>query len=97
MRGLDVLNMDPDRSIPRSIRHNRIIQDIRPLRVPILYELFFHACFLAASVFLNGNPVVLLSAPVFRLIFPLLLAKSTHQRPMAATTEYAIIPIAKAM
>lgn len=45
----------------------------------------------ASTLFLNGNPLVVLSAPVFRLILPSLLANRMHQiataqkKPLPAT------------
>jgi hypothetical protein len=33
---------------------------------------------------LKGYPLVLLSAPVFRLILPLVVANNIHQRPIEA-------------
>ena len=48
------------------------------------YTLFLPAFFLSASVLLNGKPLILLSAPVFRLILPPLVAKSIHHSAMAA-------------
>jgi hypothetical protein len=50
-------------------------------QIALLICLFFAE---ADSEFLNGYPLVLLSAPVFRLILPLLVANSIHQRPIEA-------------
>ena len=52
------------------------------------HNLFLPAFFLYASTFLNGNPLVRLSAPVRRLIFPAELPNSTHHNPIAAKNPY---------
>jgi hypothetical protein len=50
------------------------------------------AFLLSASVFLNGNPLVRLSAPVFLLILPLLLANKIHQKATAAKNVDPSVP-----
>jgi hypothetical protein len=47
---------------------------------------------LSASLFLNGKPLVLLSAPVFLLILPLLLANKIHQKAIAAKKVEPSVP-----
>jgi hypothetical protein len=51
----------------------------------------------SASLFLNGNPLVLLSAPVFLLILPLLLANKMHQKATAAKNVDPSVPRLKDM
>lgn len=51
----------------------------------------------SASWFLNGNPDVLLSAPVFLLIRPLLLANSMHQSAIIPRKPEPSVPRLKAM
>jgi hypothetical protein len=51
----------------------------------------------SASVFLNGNPLVLLSAPVFLLILPSLLANKMHQNATAARKVEPSVPRLKDM
>ena len=53
-----------------------------------LYNVFFPIFLLSASAFVKGNPLVLLSAPVFRLILPPELAKSRHHNPIAPKPPY---------
>src|SRR5947209_5652196 len=47
---------------------------------------------LSASAFLNGNPLVLLSAPVFLLILPLLLANKMHHSATVAKKPEPSVP-----
>jgi len=47
---------------------------------------------LSASLFLKGNPLVRLSAPVFLLILPLLLANRMHQNATAARKVEPSVP-----
>lgn len=50
------------------------------------------AFLLSASAFLNGNPLVLLSAPVFLLILPLLLANKMHHSATMARKPEPSVP-----
>lgn len=45
----------------------------------------------ADSEFLKGYPLVLVSAPVFLLILPWLVANSMHQRPTEAKLAELIV------
>jgi len=56
---------------------------------------FFPPFLLAASEFLNGKPLVRLSAPVFREMRPLLLPKSITHRPTDAKKVLKVVPSAK--
>jgi hypothetical protein len=49
----------------------------------------------AASLFSKGKALVLLSAPVFLPILPLLVANKIHQRPMAARAADPVDPRTK--
>lgn len=49
----------------------------------------------ADSLFPKGKPLVLLSAPVFLLILPLLLANRIHHKPIEARTAEPTEPRAK--
>jgi hypothetical protein len=51
----------------------------------------------ADSEFLKGYPLVLLSAPVFLLILPLLVANNMHQRPIEARLAEAMVARTKAI
>lgn len=53
--------------------------------------------FFSASAFLNGKPDVLLSAPVFLLIRPLLLANKMHHSATMARKPEPSVPKLKAM
>jgi hypothetical protein len=55
----------------------------------------FPAFLLSASLFLNGNPDVRLSAPVFRLILPSLLAKRMHHSATAEKNALAKVAMPK--
>src|SRR6187402_2266034 len=61
----------------------------RPVNRPSLHttQIAFPICFFFAdadSLEVNGNPLVLLSAPVFLLILPEVEANNMHHNPMAA-------------
>jgi hypothetical protein len=51
----------------------------------------------SASWFLNGNPDVLLSAPVFLLMRPLLLANKMHHNATIARKPEPSVPRLKAI
>ena len=59
--------------------------------LPSSHRIYF-AFLLSASEFLNGNPLVLLSAPVFLLIRPLLLANRMHHSATMARKPDPSVP-----
>lgn len=76
-------------TLPR-IKSQLIHRHALPLQLyDSLYLPFF---FFSASAFLNGNPLVLLSAPVFLLILPLLLANRMHHSAIADRNADPIVP-----
>lgn len=78
--------------------------DYHPLCRPVCFQTSSHTSLLSAShyiylpfllsasAFLNGNPLVLLSAPVFLLILPLLLANKMHHSATMARKPEPSVP-----
>jgi len=71
-------------------------QDPPPTIHPTQHSIYLPFLF-PASLFLNGNPLILLSAPVLRLMRPLLLANIIHQNATAARNMLPRVPKLKLM
>jgi hypothetical protein len=75
-------------SSPRQLTSSHVLVMLTVCKTRCIYLPFLFS----ASVFLKGNPLVLLSAPVFLLILPLLLANKMHHNAIAARNVDPRVP-----